>query len=134
MVKNSQIVNVSIRYRKKGFVLICYKNALSEQVFGNLMHFQISLSFWELQVVRDWLCVRDIAETSLNRLLLFLILKSHRSCPVEKGVLIDFTKKTLLLEPLFNKFAGLRACNTGVFHWNLQNFWEHLFLNNCVFV
>ena len=30
-------------------------------------------------------CVRDIAETSLNRLLLFLILKSsHRSCSVEK--------------------------------------------------
>ena len=58
------------------------------------MYFQISLSFWELHVIRDWLCVRDIAETSLNRLLLFLILKSnHWSCSVEKGVLKKFTGK-----------------------------------------
>ena len=36
--------------------------------------------------------------------------------------------KALLLEPLFSKVAGLRACSTGAFHWNLQNFLEHLFL------
>ena len=58
------------------------------------MYFQISLSFWELHVIRDWLCVIDIAETSFNRLLLFLILKSnHWSCSVEKGVLKRFTGK-----------------------------------------
>ena len=54
-----------------------------------------------------------MAETSLNRLLLILILKSHRSCCVEKGVLKNFTGKHFL-EPLFDKVAGLRACNTGV--------------------
>ena len=31
------------------------------------MDSQISLSLWEIQVTRDWLCVRDIAETSLDR-------------------------------------------------------------------
>ena len=58
------------------------------------MHFQISLSLWKLHVIRDWLCARDITETSLNRLLLFLILKSsHRSYSVGKGVLKNFTGK-----------------------------------------
>ena len=37
------------------------------------MHFQISLSLWELQVIKDLLCVRDIAGISSNRLLLLLI-------------------------------------------------------------
>ena len=72
------------------------------------MHFQISLSLQELQVITDWLCVRDIAEKSLNRLLRLLILKSsHQSCSVEKGV--------LKLEPVFNKVTGLWASNAGVF-------------------
>ena len=79
-------------FRKKR---ACSKSAtkmLYRTIFGKWMHFQISLSLWELQVIRDWLCIRDFAETSLNRLLLFLMLKSHWSCYVEKGVLIDFTK------------------------------------------
>ena len=60
------------------------------------MHFQISLSLWGLQRIRDWLCVRDIAETSLIRLLLPLILKtSQRSSSVEKSVLKNFTGKYL---------------------------------------
>ena len=70
------------------------RNALSEQVFSKWIQFQISLSFWELQVTRDSLGVRDIAETSLNRLLLLLILKSsHRVCSIEKGALKNFTGK-----------------------------------------
>ena len=70
------------------------RNALSEQVFSKWIQFQISLSFWELQVTRDCLGVRDIAETSLNRLLLLLILKSsHRVCSIEKGALKNFTGK-----------------------------------------
>ena len=41
------------------------------------------------------LCARDIAEKSLNRLLLLPILKSnHRRCHVEKGVLKNFTNFT----------------------------------------
>ena len=58
------------------------------------MHFQISFSLWELQVISNWLRVGNIAETSLNRLLLFLIVKSrHRSYSVEKGDLKNFTGK-----------------------------------------
>ena len=60
------------------------------------MDFQISLLLWELQVISDWLCVRDITKTSFNRLLLLLILKSsHQSCSVEKGALKNFTGKHL---------------------------------------
>ena len=65
------------------------------------MHFQISFSlclleFSELQVVRDWLCVKDMAETCLSRLLLLLILKSsRRNCSVEKGILNNFSGKQL---------------------------------------
>ena len=51
-------------------------DALSEQVFGEWMHFQIYLSLWELQVIRDWFCVRDVTEKSLKRLLMLLILKN----------------------------------------------------------
>ena len=58
------------------------------------MDFQISLLLLELQVIRDWLCVIDITETSLNRLLLLLILKSsHRTCYVGKGTVKSFTGK-----------------------------------------
>ena len=84
-------------FRKKGACSkSVYKNALSKQVFGKWMHFHISLSLWELQVIRGWFCIRDTAETFLNRLLLLLILKnSHRSCSVEKVVLKNITEKHL---------------------------------------
>ena len=58
------------------------------------MHFQISLSLLELEVIRYWLCVSDIAKKYLNRLLLLFILKSiRRSCSVEKGVLKNLIGK-----------------------------------------
>ena len=66
------------------------------------MHFQISLSLWELQVIKDLLCVRDIAGISSNRLLLLLILKKKKS---------NFTWNQLCWSLLFNKVAWLRACN-----------------------
>ena len=102
------------------------------------MHFQISLSLWQLQVIRDLLCVRDIAEKSLNKLLLLVILKSsHRSgCSVEKCVLknfANFTRKQLCWSLVSIKLEGLqlyllkRDSNAGVFEWNLWNFWKHLF-------
>ena len=50
----------------------------SKQNLGKWMHFQISLSLWELQVIKDLLCVRDIAWKSSNRLLLLLILKKNQ--------------------------------------------------------
>ena len=56
-----------------------YQSALSELHFGKCMYFQISLLLWELQVIKDLLCVRDIAEKSSNRLLLLLILKKKKS-------------------------------------------------------
>ena len=59
------------------------------------MYFQSNWSLRELHVIRDWLCVTDIAETSLNRLLLFFILKSsHWSCSVEKGIIKFLNKNT----------------------------------------
>ena len=59
-----------------------------------MMHFQISLSLLELEVISYWLFVSDIAKKSLNRLLLLFILKSiHRTCSVEKGVLKNFIGK-----------------------------------------
>ena len=107
---------------------MCYKNAPTEQVFGKWMHFQTSLSLWELQVIRDWLWVRDIAETSLNRLFLFLILKnSHRCCSVEKSVLKKFYKKILELEFLFKKSAGLRTKICKIFKDTY--FYEQLYLH-----
>ena len=102
------------------------------------MQFQISLSLWQLQVIRHLLCVRDIAEKSLNRLLLLVILKSshRRGCPVEKCVLknfANFTRKQLCWSPVSIKLEGLqlyllkRDSNAGVVEWNLWNFWKHLF-------
>ena len=44
--------------------------ALSEQGVGKWMHFQIWLLLWELRVIRDLLWVRNIAEKSLNIVLL----------------------------------------------------------------
>ena len=64
------------------------------------MYFQISLSLWELHVIKDLLCIRDIAEKSLNRLLPLLFIKNSK-----------FHRKKLVLESLFNKVTGLRAHN-----------------------
>ena len=43
-----------------------------------------------------------------------------------------FHGKGSVLESLFNNVATLlkRYSNTGVFLWNLRNFWKHLFLQN----
>ena len=115
--------------KKKWVCSICYKNALSEPVFGKWIHLEISLSLWELQGIRDWLCLRDIAETSLNRLLLFLTLKSsHRSYSVQKNVLKNFTGKHFCWSLFFKKLQAQHR----YFHWNLQNFLEHLFLKTTV--
>ena len=79
--------------------------------FGKWMYFQISLSLWKLQVTRDLLCVRDIAEKCLNRLL--LLKSSYQRCMAEKDVFKKF--KNFLGKHLcwnfFNKVAGLRAFN-----------------------
>ena len=53
------------------------KNALLEQGFGKWIDFQISLPLKELLVIRDWLCVRDITETSLNRFVTVAYLKKQ---------------------------------------------------------
>ena len=60
------------------------------------MHFEISLPLRVLQVIRDWLSVRDTTEKSFDRLLLLVTLKSHhQSCSVPEGVLKTFTGKQL---------------------------------------
>ena len=119
-------------FRKKSFQ-ICYKNALSEQVLGKWMHFQSSLSLWELHVIRYLLCVRDVAETSLNNLFkLLLILKSsHCSCSVEKVALKNFTGKHLFWSLFLIKLQVVSEC------WCLPlKFAKFLrtliFKNNCI--
>ena len=63
------------------------------------MHFQISLSLWELQVIRDWLCVRDIAETSLNRFVTVAYLKKQP--PELKQVFLKILKERTCVEVAF---------------------------------
>ena len=87
----------------------------------------LSLSLWELQVIRDWLCVRDIAETSLNKLLLFLILKSsQRRCSVEKSVLKNFSGKCLCVS------VFLKNVDSGKIFKNTYNY-EQLSLHVALF-
>ena len=105
------------RSAKERHKLLIFKRYIGT-IFGKWMHFQICLSLWELQVTRDLLClVREIAEKSLNRLLLLLILKSS-----------TFHRKTLVLESCRNKFGGLRielsekkTLTQVFFQWNLRN-------------
>ena len=68
------------------------------------MHFQISLSLWELQVIKDFLCIKDIAGISSNRLLLLLILKK-----------IKFHLKPTVLKSLF--FIKLHVWGSATFLW-----------------
>ena len=68
----------------------------SEQNLGKWMEFQISLSLWELQVIKDLLCIRDIAGISSNRLLLLLI---------------KFYLKPTCWSFYFSNVAWLRVCN-----------------------
>ena len=110
---------------------VCSKSA-TEMFYGN--KFLVSECIFKVVCHCENRRLSEIGcETSLNRLLLFLILKSsYRSYSVGKGVLKIFFRKAFLLEPLFNEVAGLRACNTGAFQWNLQNFLGHLFLKTTV--
>ena len=127
-------------FRKEG---VCSKSAtkrlyrskflVSECIFKLVCHSE------SCKLIRDWLCVRDIAETSLNRLLLFLILKSsHRSCSVEKSVLKNFTGKYLRWSLLLKNLQVWGPATQVFFQWNLQNFLEHLFsrttVSSCNFV
>ena len=68
------------------------KNALLE-VSGKGRHFQIRLLLWEMQVIRYFLCMRDIGEKPLNRLLLVLK-RSHQRCSVKKSALKNFANCT----------------------------------------
>ena len=68
------------------------------------MHFQVSLSLGELQVIKDWLCVRDIAETSFNRFVAVAYLKKQSLeffCRKRRS--LKFYRKALVLRSLFNK-------------------------------
>ena len=69
-------------------------NALPEQVSGKWMHFQICLLLWELQVIRDLLCVGEIAEHFVTV-----------ACLKKQQILRENT----CVGVFFNKVAGLRA-------------------------
>ena len=81
------------------------------------MHFQTSLSLWELQVIRDLLYIEEITKQSLNRLLLLFV---YQRCTVEKGVLTNFANS-----------KGKHLC-WSLFLIKLQA-WGHLriYVNDC---
>ena len=125
-------------FRKNG---VCSKSVTKllyrNKVLVKWMHFQISLSLRELQIIRDWLCVRDIAETSLNRLLLLLILKSsHRSCSVEKSILKNFTEKRFCWSLFLIKLQGCRPSGTcfPTHVFSTEIFKNIYFKNTCIFM
>ena len=66
------------------------------------MHFQISLSLWELQVIRDQLCVRDIAEASLSTLVTVAYLKKQ---PPEQCRTQTFLGHTVFLKLTIGQFS-----------------------------
>ena len=119
-------------FRKKG---VCSKSA-TKTLYSSKFLVMECIFTSELQVIKDWLCARDIAETSLNRLLLFLILKSsHRSCSVEKSVLKNFTGKYLCWSLFFKKVASLGACSAGFSSLKFAKFLRTLtFKNDCMFM
>ena len=77
----------------------------------------ISLSLSEMQVIRYFLCLRDIGEKSLNRLLdcyCCLSLKTATGDVLEKKWFWKFCKfyrKISVVLSLFNKVADLRPAN-----------------------
>ena len=60
------------------------------------------------------LCVIDITETSLNKLLATVAYLKKQPLELKKDTVknfANFTKKTLVLESVLNKIAGLWVCN-----------------------
>ena len=87
-------------------------------------------------MIRDLLCVRDIAEKSLN-ILLLILKSSHRRYSVEKGALKNFANFTDLCRSFlaynFIKKRLQRSCfpvKCGGFLRTpiLKNIWERLLL------
>ena len=56
---------------------------------------------WVLHVIRDWLQVRDVAETSLNWLLLLLILNPATGVVLQKNVFLKVLQKNTYVEVSF---------------------------------
>ena len=77
--------------------------------------------------MRDWLCLRDIAETSLNRLLLLLILKSsHRGCSLEKITVKNFDVAGWRLEG--------KSFPTQVFSTEIQEFFKNTYFQKHLYL
>ena len=94
-----------------------------------------SLSLWELQVIKDLLGVTDIAEKSLNRLLLLLILtSSHHWCSVKKVLfkILQIIQESACVEMTcaWGSVTFLkRDINTGVFSVKFAKFLRTLIKN-----
>ena len=72
LIKRKRFQSKKIEMRNYTSTRFC-----SEQHFGKWIHFQISFSLWELQVIKNLLRVKDIAGITSNRLLLLLILRKN---------------------------------------------------------
>ena len=125
-------------FRKKVVCSATVRKMLYRNKFcGKWIHFQISLSLCQLQMIRYLLCVRDIAQNFLNTLLLLFILKSSELPEVycRKRCSYRFRKffrKTAVLDSLFNKVATqVFSSQTGKIFKNTC-FKEHLWTTTSV--
>ena len=69
-VQQSKVAYIYVRFLQVvTWCKICCKNVQSKQNFGMWMYFQISLSWWELQEIRDMLSslTQEIGKKSLSR-------------------------------------------------------------------
>ena len=92
--------------RKGGLVLNLLWKCCIVASFWQVNAFKISLSLWELQVIRNWLCVRDITETSLNRFVTVAFLKKQppdllcrKSCFQESTCMLESCTWVVLISP-----------------------------------
>ena len=100
-VQNSKVVYIKVRFLEVvSSWEICYKNVQSNQDFGRWMYFQISLSLWALQEIRDMLLFVKwkIVEKSLSRFFLLLIFMLFH---------LQSIKKTQLLRRIWNPLKYL---------------------------
>ena len=108
LIKRKRFQSKKIEMRNYASTRFC-----SEQHFGKWMHFQISLSLWELQVIKDLLSVRDIAGKSSNRLLLFLILKKKDQISLETNCVEERTFKIERITLYFHLLYRARNTASG---------------------
>ena len=114
--KNRNLLIIGTDFSKLGVYSNSFKIALWE-VFGKWRHFQLSLLFQEMQVIRYFLCVRVLVKNLWTDCWIVTVAYFKKQPPeafCKKRCSKKFRKfyrKTPVLESLFNKAAGPKTCN-----------------------